>query len=450
MNNTVWFGKYRILKSLGKGGSAEVYLAEHMKLSSLCAIKRVHKGHPLHGQLLYEAVILKNLSHPCIPVIYDFEEEEEYSYIIEQYMEGILLKDFVKQEGRLKEQDVISIGVSICDLFLYLYSLDHPVLYLDLNPCNIILNNGSVKLIDFGACVLREKADERKYILGTRGFFAPELLKKEAPGEKSDVYAVGALLYYLITGGKKYGERSLPPGRTALRLYSGELLRVIQKACRHHSVFRYSHVAMLKKKLEGRRRKKTGIIPGESICIAVTGTQTRIGATHFALLMANYLNGKGVRCLYQECNPSGHLKKMIHSVGAVLGEDGIWHYKGCHLLPFSELSSQPAGGGYRVIIKDYGTGLPEKEESFGKEDVRLLVGGAKAWEQEGVLDAMKGEGGGSAKILLNFLNGKQYRDFCNKTKGRDIYRIPYEPDPFARCLSGETGDLMEELLEGKE
>lgn len=455
MDTPVWFEKYSIIKPLGKGGSGEVFLAEHIKLASLCAIKRIHKGNPLHEQLLREAVILKNLSHPCIPVIYDFEEDKEYSYIIEQYMEGTLLKDFIRQEGRLEESMVLFIGISICDLFLYLYSLDNPLLYLDLNPANIILKDGKVKLIDFGACVYKEKKEERKFFLGTRGFFAPEL-KNGVPDEKSDVYAIGALLYYITMGGISSKTGTHLPDTAAGRLYSSGLLSTIQKASRYHSAFRCSHVAQLKKKLseQNRKMKNGNTVSGETLKVAIAGAQSRIGVTHLALLLTNYLNGKGVRCLYRENNPSGHLKTILDRQGARLQHDGIWYLRGSFFLPSSKLATMPETEGFQIIIYDCGTELCEEESAAA--DIRLLVAGVKDWERESSRQAEESLNSLSGKILLNFSSGKQYRDLCREEKSGSrchqqcylrYYRIPYEPDPFSEDISQEMKDLLEELLE---
>ena len=78
----IWFEKYRVITRLGHGGSADVFLTEHILLSAYRAIKRISKAERLHDFWLREARILKNLSHPSIPIIYDLEEDESYSYII--------------------------------------------------------------------------------------------------------------------------------------------------------------------------------------------------------------------------------------------------------------------------------------------------------------------------------------------------------------------------------
>lgn len=450
MNSPI-FGKYRIIKALGKGGSGEVFLAEHIKLASQCAIKRISKGNPLHEQLLHEAVILKSLSHPCIPVIYDFEEDDEYSYIIEQYIDGILLKDFVKQEGRLKESLVISIGVSICDLFLYLYSLDNPLLYLDLNPGNIILKNSEVRLIDFGACVYKKSAEKRKFSLGTKGFFAPEL-KSGTPNEQSDVYAIGALLYYMAMGGVSLQGSNRHFIDTAKTLYSNSLQNIIRKASRYHPVFRYLSVAELRKKLLEQNRKinSGNAISRDFLRVGIAGAQSRIGVTHLALLLTRYLNGKGIKSLYVEKNSSGHLRTILNRQGARLCKDGIWQLGSSFYLPFSLLSTPPDTDRYSIIIYDMGTDYRE-ENIYKKADIRLFLIGTKDWEVDNFVKAEEWLKADSAKTLINFLGGKEYRDFCGGDNDRRFhrrwYRIPYEPNPFTKEFTKEIKDFLEEILE---
>lgn len=447
MNNPVWFGKYHIMKGLGKGGSGEVFLARHNKLSSLCAIKRISKKHPLHEQLLHEAVILKNLSHPCIPVIYDFEEDDEYSYIIEQYMEGIILSDYLKIEGRLKEAFILSVGISICDLFLYLYSLNDPVLYLDLNPGNIILKDNSVKLIDFGACVYKNRAEVRKFSLGTRGFAAPELKTKAAPDEKSDVYAIGALLHAMIMGGASDYKESIGD-KAAEKFYSKELLHILKKSLRHQAVLRYPTVALLKKKLvEQNRNNKSGKrISRESFTVAVGGVHTRTGTTHLALLLSSYLNSVGVKSLYIEQNNSRHLSELLSQQDALLQSDGIWKLKENYYLTDMGLATLPDLVNYKVIIRDYGV-LQLKKEALPIADLRLITAGGKVWETKSMKEFLPELRKSSVKVLLNYLNGKQYRDLLKEFSEGNFLRIPYEPDPLSPILAEEMKDFLEELIE---
>ncbi|MFU0825963.1 MAG: hypothetical protein ACFWTJ_00195 [Lachnoclostridium sp.] len=249
MKDQIWFQKYRLIKSLGQGGSAKVYLAEHVKLKTLRAIKQISKENVLHDQLLKEAHILKSLNHPCIPVIYDFEEDEHYSYIIEQYIEGKSLDVLRKQHCQLfHESLIINFAVQICDLFQYLYTHDNPVLYLDLKPENLIISGKVVKLIDFGASELKSQIKNRRYSLGTKGYSAPELYTNRIPDERADVYSIGALIFYMITG-KSYTRQTAGILKNDRKHCSKPLAHIVQKSLRYNPVLRYPTVKVLRKNL---------------------------------------------------------------------------------------------------------------------------------------------------------------------------------------------------------
>ena len=134
MQQEIWFNKYRIIKLLGRGGTAKVFLAEHIKLNSYRAIKCISKNHPLYELQRKEAQILKNLKHSCIPIIYDIEEDKDGSYIVEQYLEGDNLNDYVMSNGTLSEDIIVRFALQLCDLIQYLHSTTRPILYLDLKP----------------------------------------------------------------------------------------------------------------------------------------------------------------------------------------------------------------------------------------------------------------------------------------------------------------------------
>ena len=104
MQEEIWFGKYRIQKLLGQGGTAKVYLAEHIKLNSYRAIKIISKKHPLYDLLRNEAMILKNLRHSCIPIIYDIEEDEE-EFDDEELLEDEYVIDDEEEENDEEEEE---------------------------------------------------------------------------------------------------------------------------------------------------------------------------------------------------------------------------------------------------------------------------------------------------------------------------------------------------------
>ena len=98
-----------------------------------------------------EALVLKELRHPGIPIVYDVEEDEFYSYLIEEYLEGESLYDLVKKQGHLSQELTISYGIQLSCIMSYLHLAGpNPILHLDLQPKNLLLCHDTLKLIDFG------------------------------------------------------------------------------------------------------------------------------------------------------------------------------------------------------------------------------------------------------------------------------------------------------------
>lgn len=191
--DTVLFGKYQIAGTLGSGRNGSVLLAVHLGLHEYRAIKRVPKE---EGSRLREAEILKTLRHPGIPVIYDLYESQEYYYIVQEYLEGRSLSALVQERGSLTRAEILWYGSELCRILVYLHSLKpNPILHLDLQPKNLLICGGTLKLIDFGQSVFASAQTGTEPRFATPGFAAPELYRNEIPDERADIYAIGALLF---------------------------------------------------------------------------------------------------------------------------------------------------------------------------------------------------------------------------------------------------------------
>ena len=295
MQEEIWFGKYRIQKLLGQGGTAKVYLAEHIKLNSFRAIKYISKHHPLYKLQLKEAQILKDLKHSCIPIIYDIEEDEEGSYIIEQYLEGVTLKDYVMERNTLSEDMIICFALQLCDLIHYLHSVKRPVLYLDLKPENIMVTGKTLMLIDFGSAIYRDEIKSKTKFYGTIGYAAPELYNNHPVDEKSDIYGIGMLLYFMVTGKLSYKSREDIKHIDYISNCSKKLKHIISRCLRYNSSQRYTCVSQLQKHLSAiMNNKNYKVMKGSSIEIGIAGSQPRIGTTHLSFSLCTYLIQKNI------------------------------------------------------------------------------------------------------------------------------------------------------------
>lgn len=211
--NNVVGRRYYVLDQLGKGGTSRVYKVRDVDTGNIFALKQYITSDPANQKNLLESIqnemnVLKYVSHPVLPKIYDIIKEEKYFFLVMEYVEGNDLKDFIKNNGRLKKKQIVSIMEQVCSGLYYLHSLEKPIIYRDLKPSNIMLMaDGKIKLIDFGIAKRYNKeldADIMAY--GSKGFAAPEQFgDKNGRGIfntdiRSDIYGIGTTMYYLRTG----------------------------------------------------------------------------------------------------------------------------------------------------------------------------------------------------------------------------------------------------------
>lgn len=314
MGNKVLFGKYEMLTSLGKGGYSQVYLAKHIRLDCLRAIKVINKSNPYYDSLVNEANILKRFNHECIPMIYDIEEDEYNSYIIEEYCKGISLKCERQNWIFYDKEKTIDYAHQICDLMEHIHEGGLRILYLDLKPDNIIVCDGKIKIIDFGAAVRADQVDDMEYCMGTRGFASPEQCDSNMrPDIRSDIYAVGCVIRYI-----KYGTVNLEEN---LGIQEDEIDVIIKKCIMKNPRHRYSSVKELLYQLEGiptyNNAKKVDVIKGKmsekiglfskkksdkkiarykcksirhnkKIVVGVIGTHCGAGVTRLVMMLTDY------------------------------------------------------------------------------------------------------------------------------------------------------------------
>lgn len=242
-------GKYIIRETLGAGNS-KVYLAENTNLGTLWAVKQMRRN---SSEVRVEPEILKRLEHPCLPRIFDVIEEEDFVYIIMEYIRGTSLDKLLERTGRMEEERVIKWAVSICEVLSYLHEMKpSPIIHRDIKPSNIIISNtGELKIIDFGTA--REYKDagglDTVYI-GTRGYAAPEQYGGGQTSPASDIYSLGVTMHHLLT---EINPNSPPyrlmPVRDYVPEISGLTEEIIIKCTKSDPADRYSSAGELKSAL---------------------------------------------------------------------------------------------------------------------------------------------------------------------------------------------------------
>ena len=242
---------YKLLRVLGKGGMSVVYLAEHTEYHTLWAVKQVHKQEEVSFDVLAEPTILKELSHPMLPLIMDILEDKENLYVVEEYIEGQNLRDYCKEQGQIDEDRVLTWFSSLCDVLSYLHNqTPHPIIFRDLKPSNIMLRpDGSLCLVDFGIARHYKKDSRSDTVLaGTRGYAAPEQFSGDAQTDnRSDIYSLGVTIYQLITGKSPYDPPyEILPARKVNPKCSAGLEYILLKCTKRDPAERYQSVEEIK------------------------------------------------------------------------------------------------------------------------------------------------------------------------------------------------------------
>ena len=198
-------GRYEIVKSIGEGGMANVYLAKDTILDRKVAIK-VLRGDLSNDEKFIrrferEALSVSNLSHPNIVEVYDVGEEEGQHYIVMEYIEGKTLKQLLQKRGTLTLSEVIDIMNQLTDGLAHAH--DAYIIHRDIKPQNIMIeDDGLVKITDFGIAMALNATQltQTNSVMGSVHYLPPEQANGKTSTMKSDIYSLGILMYELLTG----------------------------------------------------------------------------------------------------------------------------------------------------------------------------------------------------------------------------------------------------------
>jgi serine/threonine-protein kinase len=202
--DTVFDGRYRIIRKLGAGGMANVYLAEDQELGRRVAIKILDDKHAADDSFIErfrrEAKNAAGLSHPNIVSIYDRGEAEGTYYIAMEYLSGRSLKELIVGRGPTPIQIAIDYTRQILAALGFAHR--HGIVHRDIKPHNVVVDaDGRVKVTDFG--IARSGASQMTEvgsIIGTAQYLSPEQARGSPVDQRSDVYSVGIVLYEMLTG----------------------------------------------------------------------------------------------------------------------------------------------------------------------------------------------------------------------------------------------------------
>ncbi len=295
-----FYSKYKYIRTLGHGGCGDVFLAQNIVLGNFWAVKEIKKGRKTSISGYIEPEILKRLNHPALPRICDFYEDEDKIYIVEDYIEGVCLKQVLDEKGKFEEPTVIDWAIQLCSVLEYIHSQrPNAIIYGDMKPHNIILTKeGFVKIVDFGiSALIPEKMDSfigtqsgkasdndigdhynkagmcfvsdnrmvysqqindeqigagRKTVydtafIGTKGYAAPEQFIGNGISRSSDIYSLGITIIQLLTGLDPLSSIKDFQNESYAHKMSAELYEILRKCIHPNPGLRYKSVDILMK-----------------------------------------------------------------------------------------------------------------------------------------------------------------------------------------------------------
>jgi len=280
-------GRYEIEREIGRGGMGQVYRAHDTRLGRTVAIKRLppemmHDAE-LRRRLAQEARAASVLNHPGIATVYDYEEQEGESFIVFEYVEGITLRERSGQR-RFTLEEIVDAGIQLAEALAAAH--ERGVVHRDLKPENVMVVKESgrlprVKILDFGLAKQRHAvtpaagegaaetatvATSRGLIVGTVNYMSPEQLEGEPADARSDLYALGLVLYEMATGANPFLgktptstianilKQEPPPVLERNPVAPAELDRIVRKCLRKRPEERYQSARELAVDLANLRR----------------------------------------------------------------------------------------------------------------------------------------------------------------------------------------------------
>src|SRR5215469_13376748 len=208
--DTLLLDRYMIVRRVGGGGMGSVYMARDKRLADRpCAVKEMielfaddNQRSKAVDDFKREAEVLAQLEHPSIPTIYDYFVESGRYYLVMKWIGGGDLAEQMRmQGGTVDEVAVTRWAIQICDVLHYIHSQKPPIIYRDLKPANLMLDDrsGRVMLVDFGIARIVRPTEKGVTAIGTMGYAPPELFSGKVE-PRSDIYSLGATMFHMMTG----------------------------------------------------------------------------------------------------------------------------------------------------------------------------------------------------------------------------------------------------------
>lgn len=316
----------------------------------------------------------------------------------------------MKHKGNLSEEVAINFGIQISEIIGYLHGRKPiPILHLDLKPQNVIISDGRVYLVDFGNSMFLNS--KRMYMSGTKGFAAPEQYIFDGIDVATDVYGLGALLYFMVTGQSFLCVENLMSD-TKFCVSENFKQIIIQCTSAKDSRIRDAFLVAdsLSKIIQERIRKnivnkEDEDLMGKPLMVSVIGAEKHIGATHFALALAGRLNETGVRTIYEDAG-GNVIKAIYEKAERCTLNSGIYYYSNIMMkYSYTQFISLKNEVHCRIVDCDK---FENVKDIIMNSNAVVIIAGKKDWEIDNskeMLRKVKEIRGNSKVVLLwNFIS----------------------------------------------
>ncbi len=446
--NSVINERYQVIRQIGCGGTSDVYLVKHIYLDSEFAMKVLPIKPDNQIDYSTEAHILKDLRHTQLPRIIDIFQDAKYFYIVRDYIEGVDLEKYVDMHGPQSFADTIGYTAQIIDVLDYIHTRQEPLIYRDLKPTNIIRSHdGKLTLIDFGTTrTYKPTNDEDTVYLGTKGYAPPELFGGNQSDQRTDIYALGATIYYLYSG-EHWSEVSQTEKFSKFRGKKAEALKVIiEKAMQLVPEKRYQTVIELKQALIDNgwynlKEDTTFNVANNvenKVIVGVMGLSRGCGCTHQAIAIAKYCSQYIGKTKYLQKVEQANLKLFENYITghgiSHRSKDKDFKVEGVEFLKdvkgeaFNTLITRRNTN----IVIDYATHTHFLND-FLKAHKKIVVLPKSAWalsDYQTILELVKYQ---DVEFIVNLAESEDVTDIADwlGVDEKRLHAVGYLPNPFA-------------------
>ena len=286
-------------------------------------------GSVYKDSILRETAILKNVNHTCIPSLIDIVEDDDFTYLIEQYFEGETLYDVIKKDGLPGFYPTVYYVTELAKILEYLHSESTiKICHLDIQPKNILINGENLYLIDFGNSISEDGYNKCISNMATVGYapvwqYEYGFEKNFKNGIQIDIYGLCAVFCFMLTGSNKVctelflelKKQNIPP-----QIYNMMDIVLGQKENTHHYTMEQV-IKVFEKSIDTEHEVWTS----ERKIISVAGIKAGAGTTHVSLFLATALKMLGKTSIYEENNNSNFVRTASRHF------DDIEYDKGCFI-----------------------------------------------------------------------------------------------------------------------